>query len=294
MKKHVFIINPASGVGRYRDVLSWIEEYFYDSKEEYEIRYTEYIGHASEVAQEYHGDVILYAVGGDGTAHEVLNGINEGVEMAVIPVGTGNDFWKMIQYDKDLRSVLFDTIEGEVREIDIGLANGRKFLNCANLGLDAEVNKYVNSIRHPLFPRKIIYIFAAFKELVKYKPIEIEVEINGSIEKHRIILSSFMNGKWYGGGFKSAPLAQLDDQKLDVCLIEDIPLRRIWGLVPKYYRGKHLDIPEVTYQQVSSVRLKSETFITLGCDGELFEYDDISISIAPDRLKFRIPKGSSI
>lgn len=294
MKKHVFIINPTSGVGRYRDVLSWIEEYFYESDETYEIRQTEYEKHASEIAREYHGDVILYSVGGDGTAHEILNGINPEVEMAVIPVGTGNDFWRMVNFEGDLREILFETIEGKVCEIDIGLANGHRFLNCANIGIDAEVNKFVNNIRHPMFPRKIIYIYAALRELLRYKPTQIEVEIDGVKKSYNIILSSFMNGKWYGGGFMSAPKARLNDKKIDMCLVEDMPKRKILPIISKYYKGEHLDIPEVTYLQVPELNLKSNRKIPLGCDGEVFEFDEIKIGLDPEVLKFRIPKSASI
>lgn len=289
MKKHVFIINPASGTGKYQKILKLIEDNFVDSKLDYEIRKTEYEKHAIEIAQEYRGDVVLYSVGGDGTAHEILNGIHPEVEMAIIPVGTGNDFWRMIDYKDSLKEILYNTIEGKTIEVDVGLANGRRFLNCANVGLDAEVNRRVNNVRLDWVPRGLVYLYAALRELRFYKPIDVEIDLDGVKSNHKLLLSSFMNGKWYGGGFKSAPHANITDRKLDVCLVEEMPMSKILKVIPKYFKGEHLALEEVTYQQVSAIRIKSDEKIIIGNDGELFEFDDIEIKVDPNTLKLRIP-----
>ncbi|HEY4537973.1 MAG TPA: YegS/Rv2252/BmrU family lipid kinase [Erysipelothrix sp.] len=293
-KKHVFIINPTSGTGKYSEVESIIKEYFKEAQELCIIHHTEYVGHAKQIARLYDENHILYSVGGDGTAHEVLNGLNEGVEMAVIPVGTGNDFWRMIDYDKDLNAIVIDTIEGVSVNIDYGLANGNRFLNCANIGIDAEVNKFVNNVRSKWFPRNIIYIYAAIIEAIRYKPVLLNIDTKDQKMQKKIILTSFMNGKWYGGGFKSAPKAHLNDGLIDVCVVDDLPMRRVFKLISKYYKGEHLDIPEVTYLRVEEVNLSSDRSISLGCDGELFEYNDISIKVVKDGLKLRLPREAKM
>lgn len=292
MKKHVFIINPTSGTGEYQEILDLIKENFAGSELNYEIRKTEYVTHATEIAKEYTGEVVLYSVGGDGTAHEILNGISPEVEMAIIPVGTGNDFWRMIDYKGTLKDILYKTIQGKAIDIDVGLANGRRFLNCANIGFDAEVNKRVNNVHQDFVPRSIVYLYAALRELVRYKAIDVEIELDGVKTKHNILLSSFMNGKWYGGGFMSAPKADLTDRKLDVCIVEDMPANKILSVIPKYYKGTHLDLKEVSYRQVSKIRIRSKEKIIIGNDGELFEFDDIEIRIDPNTLKLRLPSDA--
>ena len=290
MTKHVFIINPTSGDGKYREVLKLIEENFLDSPLNFETRTTEYVQHATEIAQEYSGDVVLYSVGGDGTAHEILNGIQPGVEMAVIPVGTGNDFWRMVNFEGSLKDILYETIQGQTIEIDIGLTNGRRFLNMASIGFDAQINKRVNDENKRFIPRQLVYLITAVRELTHYKASEIEIELDGEKADYKILLSSFMNGKWYGGGFMSAPHASLTDRKLDVCLVEDMPVLKILKMIPRYMKGKHLDLEEVTYKQVSNIKLKSDKEILISSDGELFTFKEIEIKLDSERLKLRLPK----
>lgn len=292
--RHIFIVNPTSGVGRYQEVIDIVEEYFKDHPDKYEIHFTEYEGHALELSRSFVGDVIVYSVGGDGTAHEILNGLQQGVSMAVIPVGTGNDFWRMVEFDGSLQEIVCGTIEGKTIEIDYGTANGNRFLNCANIGIDAEVNKFVNDFRYDWFPRNLVYIFAAIIEIFRYKPVKIKIKMDDYEEEHKVILTSFMNGKWYGGGFKSAPKAELDDGLLDVCLVENIPLRKIPALMPKYYKGEHLDLDPVTYHRVDEVVIESDRVIPLGCDGEIFKYDTITIRIEKKALPLRIPKSAKL
>lgn len=292
--KHVFIINPTSGTGKYSEVESVVNEYFKDKENDYIVHHTEYVGHAKQIAKLYDKSHIIYSVGGDGTAHEVLNGLNDDVQMAVIPVGTGNDFWRMIDYKGELKQLVIDTIEGHEVYIDYGLANGNRFLNCANIGIDAEVNKFVNGIRTKWFPRNIIYMYAAIIEAIRYKPVLLNIDTKDQKIQKRIVLTSLMNGKWYGGGFKSAPMAHLNDGLIDICVVDDMPMRRLFKLIPKYYKGEHLDIPQVTYLRVKEVNLSSDRPISMGCDGELFEYNDIKISIAANGLKLRLPKSAQM
>ena len=294
MKKHVFIINPTSGKGKYRDILALIKENFYGTELNFEIRKTEYPGHATEIAKEYDGNFVLYSVGGDGTAHEILNGINPSVEMAIVPVGTGNDFWRMIDFSGSLREIVYETIQGEVTEIDFGLVNGHRFLNTVAIGFDAQVNKRVNETPKHILPKNLVYIVTAIKELVRYKAMDVEIELDGVKANYNILLSSFMNGKWYGGGVKTAPHARISDRLLDVCLVEDMSIGKILRVLPKYIKGTHLDLPEVTYQQVSNIKIKSKEKITVASDGELFEYRNVEIKLDPNRLKLRLPKSATL
>ncbi|QIK69385.1 diacylglycerol kinase family lipid kinase [Erysipelothrix sp. HDW6C] len=288
--KHVFIINPISGLGKYKDAQAWVEDYFAALEDEVEIRFSEYAGHAKEIASEYHGDVVLYAVGGDGTAHEVLNGMDLDVQLAIIPVGTGNDFWRMIGADKkDLKKVLKDTVHGVVRNIDVGEANGHRFLNSLNVGLDSEVNKHVNAVRSTLFPRTMIYGYYAIVELLKRKKTNIEVTVDGVTTAYETILTSIMNGKWYGGGFKSAPLAEFDDGLLEVTIVDSLPLYRIPRIFPMYFQGKHLGLDVVHHSKLKALTIKSPIPLAVGFDGEVYEYDTIDIRILEGQLKLRLP-----
>jgi diacylglycerol kinase family enzyme len=106
--KHIFIINPISGTKKFNQYMDYIEETMKDRKLEYEIILTQYEKHASTLASKYdeNDDVTLYVFGGDGTVHEVINGIKPNIPLAIIPVGTGNDFYRYFQTDL-IRYILF-------------------------------------------------------------------------------------------------------------------------------------------------------------------------------------------
>ncbi|CAM4221021.1 diacylglycerol/lipid kinase family protein [Erysipelothrix aquatica] len=292
--KHVFIINPISGLGNVKDVAGWVHEYFEKCNESYEIRFTESVGHAQRIASEYTEAVILYSVGGDGTAHEILNGMNFDSQLAIIPVGTGNDFWRMIAADKkNIKDVLYRTIEGEVHNIDIGIANGHYFLNCLNIGVDADVNKRVNAVRTTIFPRSLVYIYNAVIALAVKKKTHLDITMNGKTQRFDTLLTSVMNGKWYGGGFKSAPLADIEDGLLDVTIVSDVPFWRLPKLFPMYYKGNHLGLDVVETQKVTELHIHANHPVAVGYDGEVFEYTDIAIKVLQGKLKFRMPVGNN-
>lgn len=288
--KHVFIINPHSGIGKYEEVITWVKNYFKNNAEDYEIRLTQTVRHATEIAREY-TEGILYAVGGDGTAHEVLNGLNHGVQLAVIPVGTGNDFSRMFGFKGKLDEFLEAVVNGSVTTVDVGQVNGELFLNCANFGLDADINARANEVRNSWIPRKMIYICIAIAKLFKKRPISYTMSIDGQTDRYLSLMGAIMNGRWYGSGFLSAPLSDFDDGVFDVCVVRQTSTLRALYLLPFYFMGKHINKKEITYIKAKNIEIKSDTVINVGCDGEVFQTDQLSISILPNYLKLRVPQS---
>ena len=286
---HVFIINPISGNGKYAKVIAWVEAYFKDSLETYQIHITQYPGHAKTIAATYGAGDVLYAVGGDGTAHEVLNGMNFTSELAIIPAGTGNDFFRMLSKQTKLETILLQTVEGVSQCIDVGTVNSKYFLNCLNLGLDAQVNFRVNEARNGHVPRSLLYMFYALAEVFKKKVHPIRVTQGDMTFETSVLLASFMNGKWYGGGFKSAPLAKLDDGLLEMILVSDMSILKILNVLPRYFRGKHLALDVVTYRRVNKVVISSNTEIVCGVDGEVFKDFEVTIDVLAHALTLRRP-----
>ncbi len=287
--KNIFIVNPISGNGNYKEVIEWVHNHFKNNKQDYEVHITEYPGHAKEIASRFSDDVILYAVGGDGTAHEVLNGMNLNAQLAIIPSGTGNDFYRMISKDKTISRVLESTIYGQVKTIDIGKAAGSYFLNCLNLGIDARINLRVNNARSGFIPRKLSYATYALLEVMKKYAQTIDVTIDGVTTTTNALLASFMNGKWYGGGFMSGPFADYSDGLLEMSLVTDMPRWKIFKVLPKYFLGKHTDLSVVTYKQVNKVKVSSSSLIVMGVDGEVFEDYSVDIEVLPKALNLRVP-----
>ena len=296
--KHVFIINPTSGKGKAYQQIEAVKELFNEKNEPFEILLTEYQGHATELAKRYKmsDDVTLYSVGGDGTAYEVLNGLQDQVPMAIIPAGTGNDYYRMLGYTKkDIKSIIKETVEGKVVKTDYGLANDRRFLNMMALGLDAEANQVAQDLGKKLpIPRSLVYAISALFVIVRPRKINLELEINGETIIQKSLLIAVMNGRWYGGGFQPTPMASIQDGLLDVCLVADVPFIRMLQLLPKYFKGTHVNEPEVKFYRSNQFELKTEKLCSVSCDGETNKQDKIVFKLVKDGLCLRVPQLSSL
>jgi len=295
--KHIFIINPIAGKKDSKKLIPVIEKQF-SSNDDYQIIVTEQIGHATKIASTFKkdDDVCLYAIGGDGTAFEVLNGLNDGVPMAVIPNGTGNDFFRMINYSiDDIEQMLIETINGKTVLVDYGLANERRYLNSSSMGVDADVNELANKIgsKYPI-PKSMVYIVASIITIFKAKSINIDMILDGKEVKKNALLIAVMNGKYYGGGFLPTPMADIQDGLLDICVIEDMKFSRIVKVLPKYFKGQHLDIPEVSFYQAKSALLNTPDQVLYGCDGETKYATRIEYKLFEKALPLRVPKGSTL
>lgn len=289
--KHIFIVNPASGNGQYKKIIKQIEQVF-SERDDYEIIMTEYPKHAQEIAARFDRNHRLYCIGGDGTAHEVINGVQDGVQVGFIPAGSGNDFLRNLIPKVNVDSIITDIIEGDSILIDIIQFNDKKQLNCANIGLDTDVNQMVNDSTLTLFPRKFLYMLYALKALILKKSTTITIECDGVIKEHEILLATFMNGQYYGGGFRAAPLANLQDGMFDVTLVQNISRLRILRLLPIYFKGRHLGIDVITNYQTSCIKVSSPTEVLMGCDGETEIIKGFELSVIPNGLSLILPKGT--
>lgn len=296
--KHIFIINPTSGRGRAYQQVSIIEEVFKNRLDSFEIIVTEHQGHATEIARRYrHSDAVtLYAVGGDGTAYEVLNGLQDQVPMAIIPAGTGNDYYRMVGYqEKSLKKLIQDTIDGREVNVDYGLANDRRFLNMMALGLDAETNQVAQDIGKKLpIPRSLVYAISALAVIVRPKKLDIQLKINKQVINRKVLLIAIMNGRWYGGGFQPTPEASIQDGLFDVCIVDDLPVHKIIKLLPSYYKGTHVNEKVVQFFRSDTLEIMTRKLSAVSCDGETSKQDTIIFRLIKDGLVLRVPQASSL
>lgn len=173
--KYTFIVNPISGQLRSQELLDYLNIYRKSHPDfSFDIHLTQHEKHAIEITKQIYGeDQVVVACGGDGTVNEVLNGLNPEVAIAVFPIGTGNDFFKMVHSGKvdDFKTLLNKLFEGTIKTIDVGLINGEKFINVANFGLDASVVEDYNKLRKSIIPQQMIYTGVAVQKLFKDKPL---------------------------------------------------------------------------------------------------------------------------
>jgi len=296
--KFVFIVNPTSGKGKALTFVDMIHTVCKDQGILYDVIMTEYKGHATEIAKKYtlSDDVVLVSVGGDGTIHEVLNGLADKVKMAILPAGTGNDTFRMLAtHLSDPKEILIETLKGKFVSIDVGLANQRRFINCATMGMDADVNELAETIGKKLpIPRTLVYIVSALIVVMKPRYIDLTLDINGQTIKQKSILVAVMNGKWYGGGFTPAPAAQLQDGLFDVYLVDKAPFFRILKLLPMYMKGTHINEKEVLFIRSDACDLSTDKMTRVGTDGEVSLQTKVRFRMMKGSLSLLVPKSSEL
>lgn len=293
MNKHVFILNPKAGFERTEQLKKLIREKFGQLAE---IRLTERAGHATQIAREYTNSTI-YAVGGDGTANEVMSGtVGSTNTLCVIPEGSGNDFvrslYKKIPKSKQKAAAILERVKDFCEtKIDCAKANDGFFMNIASVGFDAEVVR--NSERYKSNPilRRISYILSMFYTIFHFRGVDLEGEIDGVPFRQKSLLLCIANGVYYGGGIKIAPEAKINDGKLDVYLIKDVPVWLFLSIMPLLAIGKHTHLPPVKHIRAEKVKIRGKDLL-LNLDGELSPTEEAFIEILPAGLSILAPKGA--
>ena len=296
--KHVFIVNPTSGKGKAVHFIPLINDYFRSNPADFEIRVTERPLHAREIAAEYtrEDDAVIYSVGGDGTAKEILDGINPGVTLCVIPAGTGNDFFKSIDRRKLTDEQLIkELIEGEEIKIDYGIFNETsKFMNVSSFGVDAAINVYANQYVKKKYnlPGNIVYAYSALRVGTHPKTFAMSLDVDGKHYDRDVVLVAICNGSYYGGTFRPSPNAKLDDSLFDICLIHGpISLPEFFKMIVKYANGTHLAERKAEMLHGRDIRMVFNTDINLQVDGEDTTLKEASIRLVPKGITIKVPKN---
>ena len=271
--KIVFIVNPVSGYGQGDKTAYNIKKVFTDLNIKYEMIYTYQSGEAIDIASSYN-DAIIYAVGGDGTLNEVLNGlVKTNSYLGIIPSGSGNDFYKSITSDK------------LILPIDIGLINSRYFLNVVSFGLDAQAGANVNLMKKKHIPLSQLYNASFVYTFFNYeaKPMEISYEEKLLFDKYTVF--AICNGNYYGNGFKISPNSKIDDGLFDLCYVGDISKLRTLILFFKLLKANHLTAKNVGVDQTTQLIVKSTELLICNVDGEMIEDDYFDIKLLKRKVK---------
>jgi YegS/Rv2252/BmrU family lipid kinase len=256
-------------------------------------------GHLTELAREAAADTdLLVAVGGDGTVHEVVNGIaGLDVELAVIARGTGWDFVRTYGIPRKLEGAVEVALEGRTREIDLGRAryrgwDGRDgeavFANVASAGMSGAVAKRANETSKA-FGGKASYAWATLAVFARWRNDEVIARVDGEEHAGRMLDVIVANGRYLGGGMMMTPEAEPDDGRFDVLLIGDVTKRDLIVTLPKIYRGTHLPHPKATLLHGTRVEVEAPEPLPVELDGEQPGTTPVSFEVLPRALRLRVP-----
>jgi|GEM_PF-1189216 len=216
---------------------------------------------------------LVLAIGGDGTISQVVQRLNlESQVLAILPAGTGNDLARGLSLPRRMRSYLQELPNFRIREIDVWLINGRRFVNSAGFGLDAQVLATMSSSRGILARN---YVLAFITTLPKLRTFSIRAIGDGEtlVDGEAWWLVA-MNSPFIGGGIPIAPNAKLDDGKLDIVAIHTCSQWELALKLPKVIAGKHLKDGRVSYHQTGCLTVESlDNPAAVEGDGELLAID---------------------
>lgn len=290
--QHLFIINPIAGKGHAKKHEKDIHEYFKDKDTLYYIEFTKYPGHATIITKDYtqKNDLRVYSIGGDGTLNEVLNGlVGSKSSLGVIPAGSGNDFFRSITTDT-MKNILKRTIEGTTKRSSLGLVNGRYFLNVASTGIDAEIVHNARRFKKlPILGGQGAYILGIFYTVFNYKSFKSKININGQEHDKSTLLLAVANGKYYGGGMKIAPSANIFTNSFEIYHIDEAKPLRIIKLFPTLIKGKHDSLKEVQNYITNKLSIHSDQSFMLNIDGEIEGVKKAEFSLIEDGIDIIVP-----
>jgi diacylglycerol kinase (ATP) len=245
------------------------------------------------------GARLLVVFGGDGTVHEVVNGIAErgDVELAVIPLGTGWDFARTHRIPKRLDQALRIAVDGEARPFDLGRAVYRTnagdvtawFANAGSVGMSGFVAAKANLITKA-FGAKTSYLLALGAVFARWRNVELEVRVDedrraGLMEDVIVAI-----GRYQAGGMMVTPDAEPDDGLFDVLLIKDASKPEVLRALPKIYRGKHLPHPKAELLRGSVVEVRSSDSLPVQLDGEQPGSTPARFELVPSAVRLRVPR----
>lgn len=303
-RKSVLIVNPKSANGTTgRNWTRIDQEIRRGLKTDLDVRFTERQGHATTLASEAikEGYDRVVAVGGDGTINEVVNGffekgkpINPNAALAAMSIGTGSDFVKTLEFP----STPFEAAErirrGKAWTIDLGKCTftsldgeqqSRLFINIADFGLGGAVVYKVNRTSK-VFGGQISFLWGILTTLPTYKNKLTKYRVDDGPEKEEV-LNTFIvaNGRYYGGGLKPAPNAQLDDGLLDIVSIGDVGFLEAVSSLGKFRKGTYLEIPKVKFSRGKTVVASSEEPQLVEMEGEVVGRLPAQFEVLPKAMK---------
>lgn len=283
--KYTFVVNPKASSGHGGMIWDIVEPELKKKRIDYEVFFTEYERHATEITRSVTSDAqehTLVVLGGDGTVNEVIGGICDcsKVTLGYIPTGSGNDFTRAVELPHDPYKALENILHpGRVIPMDVGCVccDGEtyRFAVSTGLGFDAAVCHQVAVSRLKVMLNKIglgrlSYLGVALNRLLKDRPVRAVITMDDGKERvfEKTYFAAAMNHPYEGGGFFFCPKAKIDDGMLDVIVVSELPKWKILLLLPTAFIGKHTGFRGIDIFRCREIRIEMEEKRPVHADGE--------------------------
>ncbi len=231
----------------------------------------------------------VIAAGGDGTIHAVLPALAEaGIPLAIVPLGSVNVLARELAIPRAIEAACRVAAGGRLRQIDLGLANGRPFALMAGLGFDAEV---VSSVAQEVKDAvgSFAYVAKGLEVLARYPPSRFRVTTESDVIEASAWLAVVSNANHYTYTWRLVPDARIDDGWLDLCLFETDSPARTAGQVLATLRGRHSSHPGVRQLRARSFTFDCQPQVAVQLDGDPAGETPVEITLAPKALTVVVP-----
>ncbi len=299
-KKTLIVLNPTTNHGRSVQIASDLRPLAAQHKAEWHS--TEYPGHAIEIARSA-GDLgydMVIAAGGDGTVHEVINGLMQIAPekrplLGIIPLGSGNDFAHILDLPTEATQAFIACFNGQPHALDLASVKSddnrlEYFNNTIGIGFDAAVNTRTRKIKY--VHGFLIYLVATLQTIFfNFKPMDLQVETDEGNWNEPVIMLTIGNGPREGGGFNVTPDAKTDDGILNYAAIQKISRLMMLRLLPEVMNGTHPRFKQVRMGTCRSMSITSKQPLYAHCDGEIFtgygmDVRKMMINVIPNAIQF--------
>jgi len=284
--KHIFMMHNIKKHYEFKKVIEEVMEGY-----DYDIIFTSSVADSQNYIRNYHNKARFYVVGGDGTLNDMIQVlVYTDHEVVILPLGTGNDFCHFLTKERDPKKLLIQSLSLDSQKIDTILLNDRYYINTACFGVDSVIATHVHDVTNiPMIPEDKSYLVSIAKHVFAYKNDEVKIIVDGKSLYHGpIILCTFNNGKYYGGGFPITSKADIQDGFIYLCVVDKVPKYKIPYLITVLLREKLY-----TRSEVHNYRIKEATVYcqnTCNMDGEEYQANCYHFQIQPNSLNFVLYK----
>src|SRR5215210_1577190 len=283
------LVNPASGGGRTAAKLPRVEEELDKRRAVFRVERTRDAGHAvAEALRAADAGEVPVVMSGDGLI-AIVGGALAGTPtpLGIVPGGRGNDLARVLGIPSDPAGAVAVLTTGRERRVDVGEANGRRFLGVASVGFDSDANRIANETR--LVRGNLVYAYAALRALLGWKHARFTIAVGEERMRFTGYTVAVANSKAYGGGMFIAPDADLGDGEFDVVMCGESGKLHFVRNLPKVFKGTHVDQEEIRIFRTSHLEVSASRPFAMYADGERLTDLPARLRVLPDALSVIVP-----
>ena len=283
------LVNPVSAGGKTLKLLPPVEQALDARRVVFRVQRTKGLEHGAEQALlAIEAGELPVVLSGDGLVG-AIGGAMAGAEtpLGIIPGGRGNDLARVLGIPGDPEQAVDALFSGHSRRIDVGEANGKRFLGIVSVGFDSECNRLANEVK--LIRSNLVYVYSLFRTLGSWKPARFTIRVGEERTRLSGYSVSVANNSTFGGGMRVAPDADLEDGLFDVIAIGEVGKLRFLANLPKVFKGTHVDSDEVRVFRASRLELSASKDFPVYADGEHLTDLPASLRVLPQALTVLTP-----